>query len=256
MKAVRGAGSNRQSAQRAKQRQNKDLREQLRNDPLRVMRPSEKRIEISCSRSVVRASSRAAIFTQAISSRSVTGPVKQPKRTAYAADDHVLQWSSLDLQIGVRFGELLAQLALHPGEIGERLVQRNARLHAANHREPCRVAAQSIRRVWRAGRPQIHIAAGKLERCRHDSDDGVVKAANLQPLAHSRGISVKTALPESIADESRVGASPMLLLRRELAAQRGRPCPSPEGNAEQLTRRSLVLEVDLKSQTNHPGSSR
>ena len=148
------------------------------------------------------------------------GAVEEPERTAGLADDHVLQGLSLDGEVGIGFGELLAEPALDRKEVGSGLAQGDAGFHAADHGEPGFVAALGKRGVRRTDGPHVHIGVGELEGCRHDADDGRCVAAYVHLLPYGCRICMESPLPVAVAEEHGTGSAPMLLIGCEFTAQR------------------------------------
>ena len=112
-----------------------------------------------------------------------------------------------------------AEAGLDGGHVGEGVGEGDAGLHAADDGEPGFVAALRVGRVGRAGRPQVNVAAGKVEGRRHDADDGPGRRADVELFGEDGGIAIEAALPEAVADEERVRSAEVLFFGGEVAAE-------------------------------------
>ena len=202
--------------------------------------PSEKRTEISCCRALARDSSSAAMLMQAISSSRETEPNRIHRDLPHAPDSGVLQRHDYGLDGSRRFSDTGAQgrfaRSARSARACARVMPGFKRPMAVNQVDSrlCAYGASGG-----LGRPQVHVAIGKMERGRHDADDGVRGRADAQRLADCVWLAPETAAPQAVADQHAFGPPKCSSCGREIAPQ----CWSDAQHLQKTRRHQRHLEL-------------
>ena len=178
--------------------------------------PIAARTAISCSRAVVRASSRLAILAQAISSTSPTAPSRISKGVR-ESPTRVVEGRphrcSATIGVGVRV--LLGQSPGDYVQVGTRLLDADAGLETAKRRQKMRATLLGDGLVpgWRFpirgdGRPELDIrfVRRKSKPGGSHSHHGVRFTIERDGASHDAGIAAELTLPQGVAEHHHVGS--------------------------------------------------
>ncbi len=182
--------------------------------------PSARRTAISRDRAEARASSRLAMFAQAISSTNATAPSEDQQSLLDVADHLRVQRRDADAGAGVRFGMRRGELRReHVTPMPTVCSRRDAWLQPRDHPEH----DQSSRRIGQvqATRPP-HLGAvnhARTKRRRHHAHDLMRLAAERHRLLEDAGIGAEPPLPERVADHDDARSIGHVLARLERSAE-------------------------------------